>query len=88
MHSPAPWTIIQSSGQLAIWDATQDRVCYAEGAEDAKLMAAAPDMLTALEEIVAEWDTIHAEEDHRTGYTLDTAGIAMARAAISKATKT
>lgn len=49
MHSPAPWTIIQSSGKLAIWDAIQDRVCYAEDAEDAKLMAAAPDLLEALQ---------------------------------------
>jgi hypothetical protein len=34
----------------------------------------------ALRELVGEWDASHAHEDHRTGYTLDTGGIRMARA--------
>ena len=53
---------------------------------NARLIAAAPELLEALQELVAEWDARHAAEDHRSGYTLDTAGIAMARAAIAKAT--
>lgn len=43
-------------------------------------------LLAALQELLAEWDARHADEDHRTGYTLDTAGIAAARAAIAAAT--
>ena len=35
----------------------------------------------ALDELVAEWDTSHADEDHRTGYTADTFGIELARRA-------
>ena len=50
------------------------------------LLSAAPEMLEALSELVAEWDALHADETHRTGYTLDTLGIQLARAAIAKAT--
>ena len=44
------------------------------------------DLLAALQELIGEWDAVHADEDHRTGYTLDTGGISMARAAIARAT--
>ena len=54
--------------------------------QSARLIAAAPDLLAALEELIAEWDAKHADEDYRTGYTLDTGGIRMARDAIARAT--
>jgi hypothetical protein len=54
---------------------------------DARLIAAAPEMLAALGELVAEWDAERAEQDSpQTGFILDTLGIEMARAAIAKAT--
>ena len=41
--------------------------------------------LKALDELVAEWDEQHRDEDHRTGYRLDTFGIQLARAVLAKA---
>ena len=38
----------------------------------------------ALDEVVAEWDAARAEEDHRTGITQDTGGIALARIALAR----
>ena len=42
-------------------------------------------LLAALEELVAEWDTTHADEDQRSGYTPLTGGMIMACDAIAKA---
>lgn len=85
MHdAPGPWTRENRRGRAIIIDADRNEVCEAFVAP--ALIAAAPDLLAALREIVAEWDTQHADEDHRTGYTLDTGGIAQARAAIARAT--
>ena len=97
MHTPGPWlfspvndcavAIVEDDG-TSIFDVT---VClHTTGqsalAANAALVAAAPDLLAALLEVVAEWDARHADEDHRRGYTLDTGGIAQARVAIAKAT--
>ena len=98
MHTPGPWT----SGRPIPADDTVSRIVRAgadhiavvmdlegaaqEATDNARLIAAAPDMLAALLEVVAEWDAHHADEDHRSGYTLDTGGIAQARAAIARAT--
>ena len=56
-----------------------------EAEANARLIASAPELLAALEEVVAEWDYQHADEDHRTGITSETAGIIFAREAIAKA---
>jgi hypothetical protein len=39
-------------------------------------------MREAILELLAEWDSKHKREDHRTGYTLDTYGIQLARQAV------
>lgn len=91
-HTPGPWAI--ASGHDARVHSIDDarghaigELVYADARKpaDARLIAAAPDLLAALEELIAEWDAEHADEDHRTGYTLDTNGIRMAREAIARA---
>jgi hypothetical protein len=57
-----------------------------ETAQAVAMIEAAPDLLAALLEVVGEWDSSHADEDHRSGYTLDTGGISQARTAIARAT--
>ena len=90
-HTPGPvaWGVNWANGKVSIFEQHADgtrEVVAIECAPPTRLTAAAPELLKTLQELVAEWDTRHAEEDHRSGYTLDTAGIAMARAAIAKAT--
>ena len=95
MHTPGPWTsmVTDTMGDTpALWDIVQRSSggtvaeIQSHNPDDAALVAAAPDLLAALLEVVAEWDARHADEDHRSGYTLDTGGIAQARAAIARAT--
>ena len=50
-----------------------------------KRYAAHDDMRVACSELVAEWDADHEHEDHRTGFTPETDGVRMARAAIARA---
>jgi hypothetical protein len=52
---------------------------------NARLIAAAPDLIEACSEIVAEWDEAHKGEDHRTGIAAEPYGVKLARAAIAKA---
>ena len=60
---------------------------WAEQRANAALISAAPDMLHALEELVAEFDRDAAEWAGEQGHGTppDTAGVAFARAAIRKA---
>ena len=89
-HTPGPWG--RSRRDEVRQDATAEWIAdvggrnFDETGANACLLASAPELLAALEELVAEWDIAHEDEDHRTGYTLDTPGIEWARAAILKAT--
>ena len=100
-HTPGPWegsyTFRPGSvGPIAVIGpdpecreiATLPRKGNQERQEaDAALIAAAPDMLAALRELVAEWDAERAEQDSpQTGYREDTPGVEWARLAIRKAT--
>jgi len=95
MITPGPWAVDSTKSFYVMGPARLSEqaglthgpfICNASTQANARLIAAAPDLLDALRELVAEWDTLHADEDHRTGYTLDTYGISAARAAITKAT--
>ena len=55
-------------------------------APNGKLIAAAPELLNALHEYIAEWDYRHGEENHRTGITTTPESYNMAKEAIKKAT--
>ena len=87
-YTPGPWHVTgyhveARAGAIAtVCDAGDGDT---EGDANARLIAAAPELLAALQELVAEWDARHADEDHRTGYTLDTWGVQLARAAIATA---
>ncbi len=95
MHSTGPWAAIvtDTMGDTpALWEIVQRSSggtvaeIQSHNSDDAALVAAAPELLAALLEVVGEWDSSHADEDHRSGYTLDTGGISQARAAIARAT--
>jgi hypothetical protein len=88
-HTPGPWRTSKGrQGDMRVVQAYAPIgfIAKACNANDATLIASAPDLLAALGELIAEWDYRHADEDHRTGYTLDTNGVRMARAAIARAT--
>jgi hypothetical protein len=55
--------------------------------KDAQLIAAAPDLLWALMEVVGEWDHRHRDENHQIGITPEPFGISEARRIIRKATE-
>jgi hypothetical protein len=60
---------------------------YTEQCANARLIAAAPDLLAALSELLAEWDErdrIAAQEPGCGGLN-ETGGVVLARAAIAKA---
>jgi hypothetical protein len=92
--TPGPWNVqshdlqqrIKAGAATIALPCMNDHVSALQCSANARLISAAPDLLAALEELIAEWDAMHADEDHRTGYTLDTGGIRMARAAIARAT--
>ena len=76
-HTPGPWTITvhpQTSGQFIVGsDPVQSVICeirrYPEREEsqaNARLMAAAPALLAALKEAVANSDRVEAEGSKRT----------------------
>lgn len=74
-----------NSADAAGWVQLSPRDVAAIGAliHDAE---AAPDLLAALEELVAEFDAMNADRDPaRDGQFLDTGGMGMARAAIARA---
>jgi len=90
MHTPGPWLIayINDIDAIVTDDGTAVMDTRGASAADLSLAANAPLLLAALRELIGEWDETHADEDHRTGYTLDTNGVQMARAAIARATYT
>lgn len=88
-HTPGPWSRnIRANGKYPIVFAGRNQhvaqACQqkdgAETESNIDLIAAAPDLLTALEEIVAEWSGDGCMADHN-----DTAGIEWARAALARA---
>ena len=93
-HTHGAWFLDQY-GHVYGWDVPQPHMGTSTSVHvctpvtnfaDRALIAAAPELLLALSELISEWDEQHAEEDHRTGYTLETYGMVLARAAIAKAT--
>ena len=97
-HTPGPWEANHAgrkeNGAAARIEHRGSILAYIVNANseseyeaNARLIAAAPELLAALREVVGEWDEAHADEDNRTGFTPDTGGIAFARIIIAKATQ-
>ena len=81
-HTPGPWKYITWHGQHGVHDAMDNDVCetFGEDAEaNARLIAAAPELLEALEYLLSQFGRL----DHLTDYSAGD----KARAAIAKATK-
>jgi hypothetical protein len=90
-HTPGPWTFAADDmreGRYSIIHNGPIAYCGdttrapGDGASNARLIAAAPDLLAALQELVAEFDTRELPQGH---YPQDTGGMELARAAIAKA---
>ena len=87
--SSGPWAVGSNGATVKVVDSEGKAVCMLTPRRDqfnGDLIAAAPALLDALSELVGEWDALREGETHRTGYTLDTYGVQLARAAIAKAT--
>ena len=92
-HTPGPWQVNATSTRVssAQYD-TVANIAVNHVSEEARrvnaaLIAAAPELLDALCELVAEFDVVNDERDSTGLATLrDTGGIVLARAAIAKAT--
>lgn len=92
-HTPGPWTYdVNEDGELLEMEAGNEWVSNGCGCcgsprvsnvEDARLMAAAPDLLDALKNILSWAVDVH---DPRVEVVINYAGIDAARAAIAKAT--
>jgi hypothetical protein len=94
-HTPGPWQVdyellatFENDGRTEelieiVGDSRGNTPCYATSKVDARLIAAAPDMLAALKELD---DTVNEPNDHKDGWeaALERASN-KARAAIAKA---
>lgn len=78
-HTPGPWTVSTRQGRTIVLDSDKNEVCEAYAA--AALIAAAPDLLAALQYALDRFESIPADE---AGIYRGAAN--MARAAIAKAT--
>lgn len=90
-HSPAPWRIIEVRGRTQILEPEQEgAVCqmgewaeeyFDEQQANARLIASAPELLSALQAIIARWDTPSWKNAEPTGEIID-----IGRKAVAKAT--
>ena len=74
--------IVRGSNRIAMIDCENEALCDFDIMENAWLIAAAPDLLAALEVMAAHWPHWASQIDMKQ---IDRDAIAMARAAIAKA---
>ena len=93
-HTSGPWEIlaVDDKWSLSPWRAVNISGSVVQGTppmseSDARLIAAAPDALDALKELVAEFDVENEREMQQPGVIgiNETEGVKRARAAIAKA---
>jgi hypothetical protein len=91
INTRAPWDVdgqfgfldvVSSKGRIAMIDCDNDDIFGADIEANARLIAAAPDLLAALEVMAAHWPHWASQIDMKQ---IDRDAIAMARAAIAKA---
>ena len=79
-HTPGPWTLDDTKSFYVF--ASGEVLCNANRLANARLISAAPDLLVALEEVIAELDNREPPQGH---IYRDTGGMILARDAIRKA---
>lgn len=87
-HTPGPWQICRPSYATYphITSEAREHVAVATTEADARLIAAAPELLEALDDLVAEYESIvHNEYDGTTRLAELLAKASKARIAIAKA---
>ncbi len=84
-HTAGPWRMTELDSGIFTINSGHWGVAEVERPADARLIAAAPELLQALEELIAEAknDIEYGDLNH---HALETAGFDMAKAAIQKAT--
>ena len=90
-HTPTPWRVRRTIDGFAVLGSTPHRpgqyAATASSEADARLIAAAPDLLEALVEFVGHMDTLAAKGGTALYVPLDSGIVKTARAAIVKATQ-
>jgi hypothetical protein len=92
-HTPGVWKqsgpVVEARGHVRTANGQQIAYvhghCDSEAAANARLIAAAPQLLEAASEAVAEWDAQHADDNHQTGIWPEPESIRRCRAAIAAA---
>ena len=86
-HTPGKWYKCNTGNHqgLIISRDTGENIAVTYDKKNDGLIAAAPDLLEACRELLAEWDTKRIDETYQTGITQETYGIQLAREAIQKA---
>jgi hypothetical protein len=86
-HTPGPWKAEQFADRINVWPISRKKpdgsaVAYDMTAADARLIAAAPDLLAACQDVLREY------AEFAGLWTIDTEsdGVTACRAAIAKAT--
>jgi|SRR6185369_10158918 len=80
-HTPGPWAVNRSGNRIMV-DTRMETICQANGVANARLIAAAPELLEALQQVIA-WNMTASTERDWTSYRL--AMIEQVRAAIARA---
>ena len=84
-HTPGPWTVVPAEKPFGEWIFIA--TCAADDDANARLIASAPDLLTALQAMIAPFASMSDDDLRAYPDTPQPQAILAARAAIKKATE-